>query len=508
MNIFHICYDIEDHKSKQLLKMLNKIEKPAYAAIENYSISTQLGRLFEQSVITPWILGVFVFVLITNACVAQGQQMPNIVFILADDLGYGDIEGYGASYTTPNLVKLQSEGMKFTSFYSQPQCSPTRAALMTGCYPQRVGIPWVVGPEGPEWTRTLSSVGLNPNEKTIAEILKDKNYATACIGKWHLGHHTQHLPTHNGFDMYFGLPYSNDMLPANGPEWPDLPLVENEKTIEKNPDQSQLVRRYTERATDFIKQNKGKNFFLYLAHAMPHVPLYVSKEFDGKSGKGIYADVIQEIDWSVGEVMKTLKNEGLEENTLIIFTSDNGPWLVYGNHAGSSGGLREGKGTTFEGGVRVPFIARWPKHIPANSTTSNFASFIDIVPTIAEITNTKSLPNAIDGKSMLPLLLGKSKENVRDVHYFFQINELQAVRKGKWKLHFPHNYEHVTTPGADAKRGQTTSMTIGLSLFDLEADPAETTDVSSKHPKEVAELKALGEKFKAEMERDKRQAGS
>lgn len=486
--------------------MLNKIEKPVHTSFE-ISFSLRVRHLFKRPSFGSKILvALFAFTLLINASTVQSQQLPNIIIIFADDLGYGDIEGFGAAYKTPNLLKLQNEGIKFTSFYSQPQCSPSRAALMTGCYPQRVGFPWVVGPEGPEWTRDKSFVGLNPNEKTIAEIVKDKNYITACIGKWHLGHHPQHLPTHHGFDMYFGLPYSNDMLPANIPVYPDLPLVENEKTIEKNPDQSQLVRRYTERATSFIKQNRSNNFFLYMAHAMPHVPLYVSQSFAGKSGKGLYADVIQEIDWSVGEVINTLKNEGLENNTFVIFTSDNGPWLVYGNHAGSSGGLREGKNTAFEGGVRVPFIARWPGHIPANSTCTSFAGLIDLVPTIAELTNTKSLPNAIDGKSMLPLLLGKSKQQAREVHYYFQINELQAVRKGKWKLHFPHNYEHITQPGADGVRGQITSLNIGLSLFDLEADPSETTDVSSAHPEIVAKLKALGEKFKGEMDRDKRQA--
>ncbi|HEX6891327.1 MAG TPA: sulfatase [Chryseolinea sp.] len=486
--------------------MSNKIEKPALNAFENSVF--QMWRPthpLRQPFKFTMVLLCSVTLLLTCS-VAQSQQLPNIVIIFADDLGYGDIEGFGADYPTPNLVKLQAEGMRFTNFYSQPQCSPSRAALMTGCYPQRVGVPWVVGPEGPEWTRDKSFVGLNPNEKTIAEVLKDKNYATACIGKWHLGHHTQHLPTHHGFDMYFGLPYSNDMWPENMPAFPDLPLVENEKTIEKNPDQSQLVRRYTERAQSFIKQNKKKNFFLYIAHAMPHVPIYASQQFAGKSGKGLYADVIQEIDWSVGEVMKSLKTEGLEENTLVIFTSDNGPWLVYGNHAGSSGGLREGKGTAFEGGVRVPFIARWPKHIPSNSSCSSFAGLIDLLPTVADITNTKTLPNAIDGKSMLPLLLGKSKQNVREVHYYFQINELQAVRKGKWKLHFPHNYEHVAKPGMDGVRGQFASQSIGLSLFDLETDPGEATDVSSAHPDIVSELKALGEKFRSEMDRDKRQA--
>ena len=487
--------------------MLNKIDKPVYNSFKIRSSLVWFPPCFERLSFVPEVLGLlFAFTLLINASTVQSQQMPNIIIIFADDLGYGDVEGFGASNKTPNLLALQSQGMKFTSFYSQPQCSPSRAALMTGCYPQRVGFPWVVGPEGPDWTRDKSFVGLNPGEKTIAEILKDKNYTTACIGKWHLGHHPQHLPTHHGFDTYFGLPYSNDMLPANMAVFPDLPLVEKETTIEKNPDQSQLVRRYTERATAFIKQNKSGKFFLYLAHAMPHVPLYVSQNFSGKSGNGLYADVVQEIDWSVGEVMKALKNEGLEDNTLVIFTSDNGPWLVYGNHAGSSGGLREGKNTAFEGGVRVPFIARWPGHIPANSTSSSVAGLIDLVPTIAEITNTKSLPNPIDGKSMYSLLLGKSKQPPREVHYYFQINELQAVRKGKWKLHFPHGYEHVTQPGADGVRGQVTTLNIGLSLFDLEADPSESTDVSSAHAGIVAELKTLGEKFKAEMDRDKRQA--
>jgi arylsulfatase A len=486
--------------------MSNKIEKPALDAFENSVFLMKLPTITSRRRFNFLMIFLCSVMLLLSCNVAQSQQLPNIVVIFADDLGYGDIEGFGAAYPTPNLVKLQAEGMRFTNFYSQPQCSPSRAALMTGCYPQRVGFPWVVGPEGPEWTRDKSFVGLNPNEKTIAEVLKDKNYTTVCIGKWHLGHHTQHLPTHHGFDMYFGLPYSNDMWPANMPAFPDLPLVENEKTIEKNPDQSQLVRRYTERAQSFIKQNKKKNFFLYIAHAMPHVPIYASQQFAGKSGKGLYADVIQEVDWSVGEVMKTLKAEGLDENTLVIFTSDNGPWLVYGNHAGSSGGLREGKNTAFEGGVRVPFIARWPKRIPSNSSCSSFAALIDILPTVADITNTKTLPNVIDGKSMLPLLLGKSKENVREVHYFFQINELQAVRKGKWKLHLPHNYEHVSKPGMDGVRGEIVSQSIGLSLFDLEADPNEATDVSSSHPDIVAELKALGEKFKSAMDRDKREA--
>jgi len=449
----------------------------------------------------------YLILAILPCCVAAQTKLPNVIIIFADDLGYGDIEGFGAKYSTPNLKALQLEGMKFTSFYSQPQCSPSRAALMTGCYPQRVGIPWVVGPEGPQWTRDKYFIGLNPNEKTLAEIFKDKNYSTACIGKWHLGHHAQHLPTHHGFDMYFGLPYSNDMWPPNLPEFPDLPLMDNENIIEKNPDQTQLIKRYTERALTFIKQKKSSNFFLYIAHAMPHVPLFASEDFAGKSGNGLYTDVVQEIDWSVGEILKTLKNEGLDQNTIVLFTSDNGPWLVYGNHAGSSGGLREGKNTSFEGGVRVPFIARWPGHIPAGSTSTAVAALIDLVPTFAEITQNEKLPNPIDGKSILPLLLGKSKASPREVQYYFQINELQAVRKGKWKLHFEHGYEHVVKAGMDGKRGEVSTSKVELSLFDLDSDPSETTNVASKHPDITTELKDLGQKFKGEMDKEKRQPG-
>jgi arylsulfatase A len=453
------------------------------------------------------IAAFFLFLLMPVVVMAQEAKLPNIVIIFADDLGYGDIQGYGADYATPNLAELEKEGMKFTNFYSQPQCSPSRAALMTGCYPQRVGIPWVVGPEGPAWTKDKYFIGLNAGEETLPEILKKKNYTTACIGKWHLGHHNQHLPTHHGFDSYFGLPYSNDMWPSSSADFPDLPLMENENVIEKNPDQTQLIKRYTEKAISFIAQNRSRPFFLYLAHTMPHVPIYASEEFKGKSGKGLFADVVQEMDWSTGEIMKALKKYDIDKNTIFIFTSDNGPWLVYGNHAGSATGLREGKGTTFEGGVRVPFIARWPDKIPAGSTCHAVAALIDLLPTVVEITHVKRSANTIDGKSVLPLLLGKSVQAHRDVHYYFQINELQAVRKGKWKLHFPHSYEHVVQPGKDGERGTTTAVQLELSLFDLESDPSEQKNVALQHPEIVNELKSLGEKFKTELEQQKRQPG-
>lgn len=441
--------------------------------------------------------------LILSCSDARPQRLPNIVFILADDLGYTDIEGFGAAYSTPNLLQLQRQGMKFTQFYSQPQCSPSRAALMTGSYPQRVGIPWVVGPEGPAWTKDKAFIGLNPTETTLPEMLKEKGYATAAIGKWHLGHHRQHLPVHHGFDEYFGIPYSNDMWPPNG-EYPELPLVEGEKTVETNPDQSQLVKRYTERALSFIRTNKQKPFFLYLAHNMPHVPLFASSAFVGHSGKGLYADVIQEIDWSTGEIMKCLKENRLDRNTIFIFTSDNGPWLVYGNHAGSANGLREGKATTFEGGVRVPFIIRWPGKIAKGSVTNASAALIDILPTLAEVVGANPGVYKIDGVSLLPLITGKSSVNKRDVHYYYQINELQAIRKGKWKLHLPHGYEHVDEAGRDGLRGKSGTADLELSLFDLERDPGEADNVASSHPDIVAELSRLGEEFRNELSQNSR----
>ncbi|MEO7696517.1 MAG: sulfatase [Chryseolinea sp.] len=428
-------------------------------------------------------------ILLCVPAVCQENALPNIIIILADDLGYADLDGYGASNGSPNLLSLQKQGMRFTSFYAQPQCSPSRAALMTGCYPQRVGIPWVVGPEGPDWTKDKSFVGLNPDEKTLPEMLKEKGYVTSAIGKWHLGHHKNHLPIHHGFDQYLGLPYSNDMWPPNGP-YPPLPLVEGDSVIETNPDQSQLIKRYTSRATSFIKANKNKPFFLYFAHAMPHVPIFASDDFKNKSGKGLFSDVIREIDWSAGEIMKELKSTGVEGNTILIFTSDNGPWLVYGDHAGSAGKLREGKATTFEGGVRVPFIVRWPEKIKAGSVCNTPAALFDLLPTFAAITGATLPSNQIDGKSILPLFLGKVSPP-RDVHYYFQINELQAVRKGKWKLHLPHGYEHVVEKGKGGERGKVESKQIELSLFNLDVDEEERNNVANENPGVVQELKEL-----------------
>lgn len=431
----------------------------------------------------------------------------NIIIILADDLGYGDLQGYGATFETPNLLQLQREGMRFTSFYSQPQCSPSRAALLTGCYPQRVGIPWVVGPEGPSWTADKFFIGLHPEEETLPELLKRKEYVTACFGKWHLGHHPQHLPTRHGFDEYAGIPYSNDMIPGKNSAWPDLPFFENEKVTGVNPDQQFLTRQFTERATAFIDRNKDNPFFLYVAHPMPHVPIFASPRFYGKSGKGLYADVIQELDNSVGAIVDAVKRNKLQQQTLIIFTSDNGPWLQKGNHAGSSGGLREGKATTFEGGVRVPMIAWWPNTIPGGTETDAITGLIDLLPTVTEITGAPQPQNTIDGKSILKILLNPESPSPRDIHYFYQIHELQAVRRGNWKLHLPHAYEHVVEPGKDGVPGKISYPLLELSLFDLDADPGESRNLAHLHPDIVEALKKEILAFQQEMEATKRKPG-
>jgi arylsulfatase len=442
-----------------------------------------------------------------SVCAQKKSTPPNIILILADDMGYADVQGYGAAYPTPNILKLQREGMKLTSFYAQPQCSPSRAALMTGCYPQRVGIPWVVFPEGPEIAKDKYFVGLHPDEQTLPELLKQRSYATACIGKWHLGHHQEHLPLQHGFDEYFGLPYSNDMGPEKFASWPALPLIDGNEVVEKSPDQSALTARYTMRALAFIDKHAGKPFFLYLAHTMPHIPIYASGQFKDKSGKGSYADVVQEIDWSVGEVMKALKKHKIDKHTLVIFTSDNGPWLRYGNHGGSAGIFREGKGTTFEGGVRVPMIARWPGHIKAGSSSDAVAALFDLLPTMVELTGVQGPSQKIDGKSFLPLLTGASASGGRDVHYYFQVNHLQAIRKGKWKLHLPHGYDHITEPGMDGADGKTAPQQMPLSLFDLGTDPAEANDVAAQHPDIVNELKQMAEDFDRRLKQEARQPG-
>lgn len=435
----------------------------------------------------------------------RATEKPNVIFILADDMGYNDIACYGQTkIKTPNIDKMAEQGLRFTSFYVSPICTPTRASLMTGCYPYRVGLPFVVAPKGPEWTWKVYNIGLNPEEETLAELLKLNGYATACIGKWHLGHHKQHLPTNNGFDEFYGLLYSNDMLEKNG--YGKMPLMENEKVIEYNPDQSLLTKSYTQRALSFISRNSEKPFFLYLAHSMPHVPLYRSKSFEGSSRSGVYGDVIQEVDWSVGEVLQQLEKLNLTDNTIVFFASDNGPWLIYGEHAGSAFPFREGKHTVFEGGTRVPFIALWPKHFPKGKTSDQLTGIIDIVPTICELTGAKLPEKKIDGKSIANLLLGKQDASGRAVQFYGKSLAV-AVRKGKWKLHLAHPYHHVMVPGKNGQKGEAEEKNIELSLFNLEVDPGEAMNVAEKYPQIVIELKSEIEKFNRILEIEKREPG-
>ncbi len=427
----------------------------------------------------------------------KDPRPPNFVIVFADDLGYGDLGCYGSrTLRTPNLDRLAREGARFTDFYvAQAVCSASRAALLTGCYPNRIGIFGALGPKDRH--------GISNREQTIAEVLKPKGYATALFGKWHLGHHPPFLPTRHGFDTYFGLPYSNDMWPRHPTaRYPDLPLIEGEKTVALNPDQSLLTTQYTERAVRFIADNKDRPFFLYVAHNMPHVPLHVSAKFQGKSGQGLYGDVIREVDWSVGQILDALKEQGLDGRTLVIFTSDNGPWLSYGKHAGSAGPLREGKGTTWEGGQREPCLMRWPGHIPAGLVCREPAMTIDILPTLARFAGAPLPRLPIDGKDIRPLLSGQpGARSPHEALYFYWDRHLQAVRSGPWKLHFPHAFRTLAgrPGGRDGKPASYEEARTGLALFDLEKDPGETTDVAAGHPDVVERLKKLADRAREEL---------
>jgi arylsulfatase A len=419
-------------------------------------------------------------------CPAFDARPPNVVIVFTDDQGWGDIGVQGArGFSTPHLDRLAREGMRLTDFYvPQAVCSSSRAALLTGCYPNRLGIVGALGPRDRH--------GIHDEETTLGELCRSRGYATAIFGKWHLGHHPRFLPVRHGFDEYFGLPYSNDMWPKHptaGKNFPELPLIEGDRVIATNPDQSKLTAQYTERAVRFIERNRERPFFLYVPHTMPHVPLAVSERFRGRSARGLYGDVLEEIDWSVGEILAALDRLKLTDNTLVVFTCDNGPWLSYGNHAGSAGPLREGKQTAFEGGVRVPFLARWPGKIPAGTQSREPAMTIDILPTIARLIGAELPARPIDGIDIGPLLRGEPQTgSPRGALYFYWLTRLDAVRSGKWKLHLPHDYMTPDPPGADATPGPMVKKTIGLSLFDLENDPGESMNVADQNPKVVADL--------------------
>lgn len=444
--------------------------------------------------------------------IQQGEK-PNIVLIFMDDMGYGDLSCYGATqYKTPNLDRMAAQGIRFTNFLAaQAVCSASRAGILTGCYPNRVGISGALNPH--------SEIGLNPAEETIAEVLKKHNYKTAAIGKWHLGRQRQFLPLQQGFDEFLGLPYSNDMWPVyydgtrNIPPdysrklgFPELPLIKNNdkiKELKTMDDQDGLTTLYTETAVDFIKRNKSNPFFLYLAHSMPHVPLAVSDKFKGKSQQGLFGDVMMEIDWSVGEILKALEDNGIEKNTLVIFTSDNGPWINFGNHAGSTGGLREGKGNSFEGGQREPCLMKWPEHIIAGSICNKLASTIDILPTLAAITNSTLPEKKIDGVNILSLMLGDKNANPRESFlYYYRKNSLEAVRKGTWKLVFAHPGRTYIgfKPGLDGLPGKTDeNFNFQKGLYDLRRDPGERYDIKEFYPEVVAELKKLADEARLDL---------
>jgi arylsulfatase A len=423
---------------------------------------------------------------------------PNFVLIYCDDLGYADIDTFGThDWQTPHLHQMAKEGMRLTDFHSAAAvCSASRGALLTGCYPQRVGILGALGPN--------AKTGIHESEVLLPEILKECGYATAIFGKWHLGDAPRFLPTRHGFDRYFGLPYSNDMWPKHptAKNFPPLPLIEGEKTIATMPDQTQLTTWYTEHAVKFIAENKARPFFLYVPHSMPHVPLHVSEKFKGKSKQGLYGDVVMEIDWSVGQILAALKEHGLDENTLVFFTSDNGPWLSYGNHAGSAGKLREGKGTTWEGGQRVSCVARWPGKIPAGSTCSELASTMDVLPTFARLAGSSAPQDRIiDGHDIWPLLSGEmdAKSPTNHFYYYWDYG-LDGVRASNWKLVFPHQFRSLTGPaGKDGQPGGYTQVTTELALFNLESDVGETRNVAADFPEVVARLKELAEAARADL---------
>ena len=430
----------------------------------------------------------------------KSARQPNIVILLTDDQGYGDMKCYGSPHLqTPNLDRLAAEGTRFTNFYAGAAAStPSRAALLTGRYAERVGVPGVVD--------DTSENGIKRSEITLAEYLKQNDYATGIVGKWHLGYQPEYLPLRHGFTEFFGLPYSNDMWPyhpAPDHAYPALPLYDNDRVIEYNAPVNQMTTRLTERAIRFINDHKAEPFFPYLPYTQPHVPLGVSDKFKGKSGEGLYADVIMEIDWSVGEIMKTLKANGLDENTIVMFTSDNGPWLSYGNHGGSNGGLREGKGTTFDGGQRVPFVVRMPGVIPAGKVSDQFLSALDITPTLVNLTQSQ-MPrmNKFDGQDAWGILTG---EETGHRHFYFVYNGVvEALRDGKWKCVVPHSYRIVKTPGKDGLPGEQIAKggNIGLALFDMEADPKESNDMAAQHPEIAEQMYARIKEFQKEIDEE------
>lgn len=438
----------------------------------------------------------------------QTNGQPNVIVINMDDMGYGDTEPYGMTgIPTPNFNRMAKEGTRFTHFNAgQPICTASRAALLTGCYPNRIGLSGVLLPKDKH--------ALDPQEETIASLLKKKGYHTAMFGKWHLGNKAPYFPIHYGFDTFLGLPYSHDIWPVDWDGYtvvtdtanrksknPPLPLLQGDKaidTIRNIDDAAKLTTLFTERSVAFIKANKSRPFFLYLAHPLPHVPLAVSNKFKGKSELGLFGDVIMELDWSLGQILKALDDEKLAANTILMVTSDNGPWLNFGDNAGSSGGFREGKQTTWEGGNRVPFIVRWPGKIEAGGVNSELFTNIDLLPTVVAATGASLPKNKIDGLNFLPLLTRQTPKGPREVFYYYfgvGANNLEGVRYKHWKLVLPHKAATYTRDphGKAGKPGPVSQADVPMALFDLAHDPGEAYDVQKLYPEVVQKIMAFAE---------------
>lgn len=453
-----------------------------------------------------------------TVAMAAEDRLPNIVLIMVDDMGYSDIGCQGSvGYKTPNIDQMGKEGTRFTHFYvAQAVCTASRAALLSGAYPNRVSMQGALN--------HTSREGIHPDELLLPEMCKAKGYATGMFGKWHLGTVAPFHPMKNGFDEYLGIPYSNDNSkyhPVMADEMPPLPLYDGEEVVELDADQHQFTKRFTERSVAFIEKNKDQPFLLYVPHVMPHVPIFASEAFEGTTEAGLWGDVISELDWSVGEILKAVHDNGLDENTLVVFFSDNGPFLSYGEHAGHAVPLREGKLTTFDGGVRVPCIMRWPGRIPAGRVCDEPLIEMDFLPTIAGLIGADLPERKIDGLDVLPVLEGQvGAKSPHEALFFWAGSELQAVRSGPWKLHFPHPYITVAAePGKNGKPSNWENMepksitqsgvegiasrhgyrveNIELSLFNLETDMGETKNVAEAHPEVVERLSKLAEPIRA-----------
>jgi len=443
---------------------------------------------------------IYLIILFVIFSCEKNNNSPNIVFILADDLGYGDLSSYGSeTIETINIDKLAENGVKLTSYYAaQPVCSASRAAILTGAYPNRIGIYNAFGP--------TSDSGISHDEYTLAEMLKDNGYKTGIFGKWHLGSKKEFFPTNHGFDEFYGILYSNDMWRWH-PEYPegypqDLLLYRNENALKEIIDQSNLTKDITSESINFIEKNKDSPFFLYIAHPQPHVPLFVSEDFEDLTGNGLYADVITEIDYSVGRVLDKIEEIGLTENTIVVFTSDNGPWLSYGNHSGSSGIYREGKGTTWEGGVRVPSIIKFPNGLKPNEIDEPIMA-IDWMPTFANITSSKLSQNKIDGKDIWPLLSGEVNQSPHEkLYFYYRVNELHSIRMNNWKIQFSRTYRSL-----NGKKGGKDGIPVKYEmnnidkneLYNLKDDPQERIDVYDKFPEIAKKMEELAEKARVEL---------